>query len=359
MVPTEDPAKSEDPLPNEALTFRLGNANLLGVCTISHYRYCTITFPLCQITWHTQIGAAARRVESMFTIPRALNLMTRLNQVSAIALATTVIIALAVGCSSDSDPADADDAPIGDQVPTDMETEAPTTNLLCEEIAAQFVSRGSANPDLPDPEVSASCADNTVVVVSNQIPDFPYVGTTPGVPRVFDLEFSIPATPVEAEAISNIPLIGPVAVAVNGIPIYGPTEGTGGDVLAMANFVECGGHNGPGGYHYHTFSVVGSDECLFTEADLLQGPQLFGYAFDGYPIYSGNNLYTSSWFLNDASLFATDTFAAHAYAEGSGDLDQCNGRTDEDGNYAYYTTDTFPYVLGCYRGEATRVPPTR
>lgn len=36
--------------------------------------------------------------------------------------------------------------------------------------------------------------------------------------------------------------------------------------------------------------------------------------------------------------------------EGVGSLDQCNGRTDADGNYAYYTTDNFPYILGCFKG---------
>ena len=54
--------------------------------------------------------------------------------------------------------------------------------------------------------------------------------------------------------------------------------------------------------------------------------------------------------MSTESLFATDTWAAHTYVEGSGDLDECNGLTDDAGNYAYYTTDTFPYVLGCYTG---------
>ena len=49
-------------------------------------------------------------------------------------------------------------------------------------------------------------------------------------------------------------------------------------------------------------------------------------------------------------MFASDTWAAHSYVEGVGSLDQCNGRTDADGNYAYYTTDNFPYILGCFQG---------
>lgn len=286
----------------------------------------------------------------MTTVSRSSQLITY----SAVAL----IAVLANACSSDNNnPGSTNETPNTDESSEDGAIDGAS---LCEEIATKFVTRGSANPDLEDPEVSASCVNDSVIVKSNQIPDFPYIGTTPGIPRVFDLEFSIPATPMVGESVTDIPLIGAIGVAVNGIPIYGPTEGAGGDVLAMANFVECGGHNGPGGYHYHTFSVVGSDYCLFTEEDLNNGPQLFGYAFDGYPIYSGNNLYTSSWYLSDPSLFATDTFSAHTFAEGAGDLDQCNGRTDENGNYAYYTTDDFPYVLGCYRGEVTIArPPER
>lgn len=295
-------------------------------------------------------------------------------------VATTLILVLGSACSSsDSESDDTNEQSaetvndISDETSTDTSnttdestnvTDEPaditdetstaftTTVFTCEEIATKFVTRGSANADLADPEVSASCTDDTVTVRSNQIPDFPYIETSPGNPQVYDLEYSIPATPVVADEVSDIPALGAIGVAINGIPIYGATEGTGGDVLSLGSgFTECGGHNGPTGYHYHTFDATGSDYCLFTEAEANAEPQLFGYAFDGYPIYSGNTQYTSSWYLDDESLFATDTFSAHVYFEGSGDLDQCNGRTDEDGNYAYYTTEIFPYTLGCYRGE--------
>jgi len=148
-----------------------------------------------------------------------------------------------------------------------------------------------------------------------------------------------------------VPALGALGVAINGIPIFGATEGAGGDVLSLSGgFPECGGHNGPTGYHFHTLDVTGSDTCLFTAEEVSAGPQLFGYAFDGYPIYTGNFQYTSSWQLTDESLFASDTFSAHTFIEGSGDLDQCNGLTDDNGNYAYFTTNTFPYTLGCYTG---------
>ena len=231
------------------------------------------------------------------------------------------------------------------------DTGSAATQASCEEIAAAFQTNGSANADMPDPEVNAVCNGDSVVVNSNGIPDFPYIVTSPGIPNAMELEYTIPVTPVAADAVTAIPALGAIGVAVNGIPIYGATEGTGGDVFSLGGgFTECGGHNGPTGYHYHTFDVTGSDVCRFSEAEASAEPQLFGYAFDGYPIYSGNFQYTSSWSLTDPSLFATDTFSAHSYSEGAGDLDQCNGRFDENGNYAYYTTEDFPYTLGCYNG---------
>ena len=81
-----------------------------------------------------------------------------------------------------------------------------------------------------------------------------------------------------------------------------------------------------------------------------------GSAADVYPIMSGTvcadascssvKQLTSSWKLTDSSLFASDTWSAHSYEAGSGDLDKCNGRTESDGQYRYYTTTTFPYTLG-------------
>jgi len=149
-----------------------------------------------------------------------------------------------------------------------------------------------------------------------------------------------------------IPKLGSFGVAIDGIKIYGPTEGRGGDVLSLTGALsECGGHNGPTGYHFHLFGTSSTTDCLYSPAQASAGPQLFGYAFDGYPIYSGNGQHTSGWTLTDPSKYATDTWSAHTYAEGTGDLDQCNGMTDADGNYAYYTTDTFPYTIGCFHGD--------
>ena len=231
-------------------------------------------------------------------------------------------------------------------------TLSPTTApASCEGIAALFAAGESVNPGLADPESSAVCAGDSVVISSNGIPDYTYIGTSPGSPAANDLTFTIPSSPTKAATLTDVPALGTAAVSLTGIPIYGPTEGTGGDVLSLAGALsECGSHNGPTGFHIHLLGTTSNTDCLFTPAEVAAAPQLVGYAFDGYPIYTGNDQYTSSWQLTDASLFASDTWSAHSYVEGSGDLDQCNGLTDAAGAYAYYTTDTFPYVIGCYAG---------
>lgn len=246
------------------------------------------------------------------------------------------------------------DATATDATETDAaESDAVSTPAVatCEEVAAQFTTDGSANADLADPEVSASCDGDNVVVTSNGIPDYTYIETSPGSPDAVDYTFTIPATPTMADAVTDVPDLGTAAVALNGVPIYGPTEGTGGDVNSLVGALsECGSHNGPTGFHIHQILTSANTDCLFTPEEVAAAPQLVGYALDGYPIYTGIDQYTSSWELTDESLFASDTWAAHSYVEGLGDLDQCNGLTDADGNYAYYTTETFPYVIGCYAG---------
>ncbi len=222
----------------------------------------------------------------------------------------------------------------------------------CEATAALFVTGPSVNPDLVDPEVAASCDGDTINVVSNGVPDFTYIGTSPGAPDGREFTFSFPAQATMADAVTDVPYVGPIGVTLNGIAIYGPTEGTGGDVDSLPGIISaCGSHNGPGGFHTHKILASEETDCWFTPEEVAEEPQLAGYAFDGIPIYTGVDQYTSSWQLTDESLFASDTWAAHTYVEGSGDLDQCNGRTDADGSYAYYTTAEFPYLIGCFAGE--------
>ncbi|MCA9691438.1 MAG: YHYH protein, partial [Myxococcales bacterium] len=214
--------------------------------------------------------------------------------------------------------------------------------------------------DYPAPALSVSCTDDAVIVESNGIPNFTFVPITPNDLQAVDHHFEFPLHPTMAASTSEIPLLGPVAVAVNGIPIFGPNEAlpTYGDPLLDDILDFCHGHTAMGGlYHFHA-----PPECLFT--DWTGNTSLVvGYAFDGFPIIApfecvdGECVETvelrSSWQRTQDVAAAWD---AHEYVEGSGDLDECNGK-EVNGQYRYYATKTFPYFLGCYRGEPTSNTP--
>lgn len=260
----------------------------------------------------------------------------------------------AVTESTDSEPTAEPDSDATDTSSADTssaDTSSADSAPGCDDVAALFVTRGSANADLDDPAVEATCDGGTVTVDGNAIPDYTYIETSPGQPRDRDQTYSFPSSPTVADSVTAVPLIGTAGVTLGGIPIFGPTEGTGGDVESLPGILsDCGSHNGPSGFHIHLILTSSETDCLFTPEEVAAESQLVGYAFDGFPIYTGIDQYTSSWELTDETLFATDTWNAHSFVEGSGDLDECNGLTDADGNYAYYTTETFPYILGCYTG---------
>jgi hypothetical protein len=131
-------------------------------------------------------------------------------------------------------------------------------------------------------------------------------------------------------------------------------------------------HVQPGGvYHYH-----GMPEAFLAKLNKGRAMTLIGWAADGFPIYarygytvpsdasSAIKVVTGSYQLKttpDAnrpatSLFPMGTFTQdHAYVAGSGDLDECNGRTGvtpefPGGIYHYFATDTYPYLQRCMKG---------
>ncbi|EAR24061.1 hypothetical protein A20C1_02314 [marine actinobacterium PHSC20C1] len=278
------------------------------------------------------------------------------------ATASVLLLAIA-GCTT------AESTPTETTTPATEATNATGTTTFaasngdCDAMAATLRDVETANPELDDPELSAVCDGDSLVISSNSIPDYLYIATTPGSPQISELTMTIPVDPTEADEPSSVPLLGALGVAVNGVPIYGPTEGTGGDVQSLEGALsECGSHSGPTDFHLHWFGFADGVDCLYDADEVATGESLvIGWAADGYPIMSGVVCsddscsevvqLTSSWQLTDESQFATDTWAAHSYVEGSGDLDECNGRVDSDGQYRYYSTTTFPYLVGCYYGE--------
>lgn len=132
-------------------------------------------------------------------------------------------------------------------------------------------------------------------------------------------------------------------------------------------------HVQPGGtYHYH-----GMPEGLITKLGGSNATMtLIGWAADGFPVYAryGHTVagdassplkaMTGSWQKVSTvsanrpatSLYALGTFLQDwQYVAGSGDLDECNGRTGvtpefPQGIYHYYATDTYPFLQRCVKG---------
>lgn len=116
---------------------------------------------------------------------------------------------------------------------------------------------------------------------------------------------------------------------------------------------------GDGTYHYH-----GDPKALYNQSGTAESP-VIGFAADGFPIYGPyiNDRGTirkvrSSYVPNEGSrplgtcpgnvpigVYIQD----YHYQEGTGDLDSCNGMT-RNGQYAYYLTETYPYIIKYFRG---------
>ncbi len=112
-----------------------------------------------------------------------------------------------------------------------------------------------------------------------------------------------------------------------------------------------------GTYHYH-----GNPNAMFDGFPGGAGSPVIGFAADGFPIY-GSYFYDGSSVRKAASGYTLKsgnrpdgpggtydgTFLDDWEFTDAGDLDACNGMTVE-GQYGYYVTDTYPWVLGCHSG---------
>jgi hypothetical protein len=130
-----------------------------------------------------------------------------------------------------------------------------------------------------------------------------------------------------------------------------------------------------GMYHYHANpNAIFESDC----SEVSSASPVIGFAADGFPVYGscisesgsirnaqpsyqlkdgGGPRQTVSGYTTPAA--GTGGIASanydgqfrgdYEYVAGSGDLDECNGMT-VDGQYGYYITDSFPWVLKCYTG---------
>jgi hypothetical protein len=133
-----------------------------------------------------------------------------------------------------------------------------------------------------------------------------------------------------------------------------------------------------GSYHYHGNPLAMYDQNCETSA--LPSP-VIGFAADGFPVYgpcftdsqsavvrkaqssyalknNGGVRQTVNGYSTPVSgqgVVASGNYDGqftgdYEYVANSGDLDECNGMT-VNGQYGYYITDAYPWVLACYKGE--------
>lgn len=251
-----------------------------------------------------------------------------------------------------------------------------------------------------------SCSDTQRTLSANGIPDHE-IGTFPNAhnPNSVSAQkvaVSYTLTPALSDTTSRIKEIGH---ALNGVKFDPGTAGTCDDTGSNCSMGRSNGawriealgqssfnfgedmnnaHVQPGGsYHYH-----GMPENLIKNlSNDKTSMTLVGWASDGFPIYarygysvatdanSELKILTGSYQLKptpDAGRPSTDlypmgTFSAdYEYMAGSGDVDECNGRTGvtpefPNGTYYYTITDSYPYIQRCVKGtpsaDSRRGPP--
>lgn len=244
---------------------------------------------------------------------------------------------------------------------------------------------------------SWACSATARTLTGNGIPDHAVAGGNFATPiGAQSISQTFPKTPTNKNTVTNIPM--DVGFAMNSVKF---DPGTAGSCAATATGTgpnqgcvmiagrdpwkieaiggafmfgtdENNAHVQPNGqYHYH-----GMPEGLVNGRNQGQAMTLVGYAKDGFPIYArygftdANNpqsaikVVSSSWRTKAApdagrpaiATFPMGTFTQdYEYVAGSGDLDECNGRTGvtpefPNGTYHYFITDTFPYIQRCVKG---------
>ncbi len=244
-----------------------------------------------------------------------------------------------------------------------------------------------------------TCTDTTRELSANGIPDHD-VGTFPNADNpntITEQTVSVSYTLEPVKTASSTELGGPrgfVGYVLNGVKIDASTAGSCDDsgtscslignvgswsieALGQTSFNfgtdDNNAHVQPGGeYHYHGMP----EGFIAKQGGNSSTMTIIGWAADGFPIYarygysvaddatsSLKSITGSYQLISDVSdsrpstdTFPLGTFAQDwEYAEGAGDLDECNGRvgiTPEfpEGIYHYYATDTYPYFQRCVTG---------
>lgn len=160
------------------------------------------------------------------------------------------------------------------------------------------------------------------------------------------LTFQIPVVPEDNSTPDDIESVEFIGLALDGVPINGAPPSVVGNNGNIPSLDRCGGHHDPAGYYHwhflaaHMDATLDANGLLDTDNDIQctnktqSSTALIGYARDGYPIYSGNDM--------------DDTTPT--------DLDGCNGHiaatTDyPDGIYHYHASTDITNVPPCIVGK--------
>ncbi len=221
---------------------------------------------------------------------------------------------------------------------------------------------------------------NVCEISSNSIPnhDFNDAGAFATPAAEVAQAFELPRNPQLASSSTAIGLMSYDAIMLNGVVLdllaagcYGVGDGKIGcfdldtpwryDPMSPLADFGTDSHNAhtqpDGGYHYH-----GNPMAMFDDSPGADGSPVIGFAADAFPIYGsyfndGGNVrkavsgYTlKSGTRPDGPGGSYDgTYIDDWEFTDAGDLDECNGMT-VDGQYGYYVTDTYPWVLQCFSG---------
>jgi len=237
--------------------------------------------------------------------------------------------------------------------------------------------------------VEIRISGDTRIIRANGIPAhntgrFPNRGN-PNAIREQNYVFRMDVEPEKRNRIEILEL-GKFGVAVNGVPFdpgaaefWNRDRGSGWRYEALGGAVNLGldsnnAHVQPNGaYHYH-----GLPTGLIKSWSRDVHSAVVGYAADGFPIYAVYGLsdpenarstitaLRASYSVKSGTrtggpggLYDGTFVEDYAYAAGSGDLDECNGRdtiTPEypQGTYAYFLTESYPFIPRCFRGQPDR-----
>ena len=328
---------------------------------------------------------------------KSLLFKTRINVFRASALSLAIATLELAGCGGGSSASTATTTTTTATDTTTTATESTTTNssqVLCSYAVNAFNSTISLQSI-----ATWSCDSTTRHLTANGIPNHT-VGTFPnsGNPNAISVQTvsaSMPLNPIKSSE-TGISVKEP-GFALDGVKFDPGTAGHCGSTLdscslnggtgtwvieALQSTFDFGvdnnnAHVQPGGvYHYHGMPELYLKEVFNASSSKMT---LIGWAMDGFPMYARYGYSTAtnassvlkvmkgSYVLkttpDSGRLSVADapmgTFTQdYQYVAGSGDLDECNGRTDvtpefPNGIYHYYLTDSYPYIPRCLKGTFT------